>query len=66
MSTLESNLATGPTDSIVLCLALFRRYAKQATGTVVFEHPERAVRPDLYVTNAMADVPAPPPWRSRR
>src|SRR5436190_12838610 len=56
-----------PIPSDVLRLNLFRRYAKQPAGTAVFEHPERAVRPDLYVTNAMADVPAfRPPWRSRR
>jgi hypothetical protein len=42
----------------LLCLNLFRRYAKQPAGIAVFEHPERAVQPDLYVTNAMADVPA--------
>jgi hypothetical protein len=41
-----------------LCLSLFGRYAKQAAGTAVLEHPKRAVRPDLYVTNAMADIPA--------
>src|SRR6516162_5990699 len=46
------------TDQFRKIWKLFRRYPKQPAGTAVFEHPEGAVRPDLYVTNAMADVPA--------
>jgi hypothetical protein len=41
----------------VLWLDLFWRHAEQPAGAAVFEPPERAVRPDLCVTNAMADVP---------
>src|SRR5271156_2017197 len=47
------------------CQGLFRSYAEQLAGTAVFEDPERALRPDLYVSNAMADVLAFRPLGSR-
>ena len=37
---------------------LLWRDAKQPAGIGVFEHPDRAVRSDLDVANAVADAPA--------
>src|SRR3954462_13232573 len=39
-------------------LRLFRRHAEQRAGIRILEHPERAVRTDFDVADAVSDAPA--------